>query len=142
MDTWDFVMSREDSLHKALTRAPLDFRTFCEWASEVIETHGTTKANVVQKSCLNPTFAYQILSGQRRATRDKLLQLAFGMELDIAQTTDLLERGGSNGLSPRNPRDVAIAWCIARNMSVPACDEVLFRAGMDPLRKGYPNIRA
>ncbi len=141
MNSWAFAREHGDNLDEVLSRASLDGQTFAEWASVRIAEAGLTKGTIIQDSMLNPTFAYQILAGQRNAKRNKLLQLAFGMNLSIEDTSELLERGGTNALSPRNRRDIVIAFCRGRNMTVPQCDQTLADAGLDPLRDDYPNAR-
>ncbi len=141
MDQWDFLQIEGRDLEKTLTHAPLDSRSFSEWSNQLVITTGISKSDAIRKAGMNPTFAYQIFSGQRLAKRDKLIQLAFGLELDIPNTNEFLERAGVNALTPRSSRDVIIAFCRFHNMDVPECDETLFHAGYKPLRKDYPNAR-
>jgi hypothetical protein len=111
------------------------------WATDLIAASGRTRGEVIRRSRLNQTFAYQILSDTRRASRDKLIQLARGMDLNIEDTCELLERGGLCALRPSSRRDATIAYCIARGFSVPVCDDVLARADMQPLRPDYDDAR-
>ena len=141
MDQWDFLQTEGHDLKTALAHAPLDSRSFSEWSNELVITIGISKSDAIRRASLNPTFAYQIFAGQRLAKRDKLIQLAFGFGLDIPTTSEFLERAGTNALSPRSSRDVAIAFCRLHNLSVPECDEMLHRAGFAPLRKDYPHAR-
>ena len=141
MDNWQEVMQISKSLQTMLGSLSFDERPFREWACRLMESRHLTKSDVIRKSELNPTFAYQILAGQRRAKRDKLLQLAFAMDLDVETCCELLERGGVNALSPRTRRDVIIAYCLAHGMALGECDEFLYRAGQQAIRQGYPNIQ-
>lgn len=140
MGKWDFLQE-EMELEDAWQRAPLDQRTFSEWCEDLIKLKRVKRSNVIRKAELNPTFAYQIFAGERHAKRDKLIQLAFGLELNINLASEFIERGGANALDPRNRRDVAIAFCRSRNMTVAECDETLYNAGIPPLREEYPNVR-
>lgn len=141
MQSLQSIVEEAQSLQDALRHAPLDNRSFTEWTNLKMAEGNTTKSEVVKRSGLNPTFAYQILSEQRRAKRNKLLQLGFAMGLGVNSLSELLERGGTNPLSPRSTRDVAIAYCRSRNMELGACDETLFHMGIETIQKGYPNIR-
>ena len=134
-DDWRMVKDHTKTLVDVRTEVCPDDQTFSEWVGKLLKTHGLVKSEVVRNSFLNPTYAYQIMSGCRHGTRNKLLQLAFGARLSIESTNELLERGGSNPLRPNCWRDVAIAYCLDRKMSVPTCDSVLTRAGLEPLRK-------
>lgn len=133
VNEWTFVEEARGGLESVLQQAPLEHTSFEIWLAELLREKNMRKSEVIKRSKLNPTFAYQILSGSRKASRNKLLQLAFGMELNIPQTCALLERGGTNGLDPHNRRDVIIAFCRARGATVPDCDETLRRAGEAPL---------
>ena len=45
-----------------------------------------SRADVVRGSLLDRSYVYQIFSGQRTPSRDKLIAIAFGMHLSDAQT--------------------------------------------------------
>ena len=136
MDNWQAIVKESRTLQETLKKLPPDERSFREWTNQLMGRKRISKSDVVKKSELNPTFAYQILSEQRHAKRDKLLQLAFAMELDIETSSELLERGGVNALKPRSRRDVIIAYCLAHGIALNECDEILYRAGQRTIRQG------
>ena len=127
--SWEFIHDSTIGLLDAIHRAPLDDRDFQTWVADVIETRGLRRNEVVHASHLNQTFAYQIIAGTRKATRDKLIQLAFGMGLGVFEACELLERGGANALVPRSRRDVVIAFALDRRLSVLECDDLLWEVG-------------
>ena len=141
MNSWDFLQEDGMTLAKAVRHASPDDKSFEDWCTTLLEAHHVKKCDAIRRAQINPTFAYQILAGQRNGKRDKLIQLAFGIGLDVELTSEFIERGGTCALSTRSTRDVAIAFCRARNMSVAECDETLYRAGLAPLRNDYPNVR-
>ena len=113
----------------ALARAGNDVRPAGVWAADLIKSRGLVRSEVIRRSRLNQTFAYQILSDARHASRDKLIQLAFGMALGIDECCELLERGGVNALSTCSRRDVVIAYCLDRGLDVATCDDILWDLG-------------
>ena len=127
--SWDFIYDKKLSAADALRLAPLDDRGFSQWIADMLEVRSLRRNEVVHASHLNQTFAYQIISGSRHAARDKLIQLAFGMRLGIDEASELLERGGANGLSPRCRRDVVIAYALFKGLSVLECDDLLWSMG-------------
>ena len=141
MDAWDFLLNEKIDLEQAWQLAPLDQTTFSEWCALLLDAKRAKRSDVIRKAELNTTFAYQIFAGERHASRNKLIQLAFGLELDVGLMNEFIERGGANALDPRNSRDVAIAFCRSRNMTVAECDETLYQAELAPLRQDYPNVR-
>lgn len=126
---WETFASEEACIEQLLERAPLDERSLGEWATDLMREKGLMRSNVIRASKLNPTFGYQILAGQRRPSRDKLIQLAFGLGLDAAGASSLLERGEAARLRPHVARDIVIAHCLERGLSLPACDDLLWSLG-------------
>ena len=128
MADWEFVR-RAASADEALAQVLEDQRPLHEWLSERIEEEGLVKRSVIRRSRLNQTFAYQILSGQRNPSRDKLVQLSFGLGLSIDECSEMLERGGHSALRPSSRRDVIIAYCLHNGLGIDECDDLLWDAG-------------
>lgn len=126
---WDFIRDEVNGISEVLRKAPLDERSFSEWLEEILTLRMLRRSEIIRTSRLNQTFAYQIIVGSRRATRDKLIQLAFGMELGIDGACELLERGGVSALLPICRRDVVIAYALDRKLGVLKCDDLLWDIG-------------
>lgn len=135
-DKWQFITEGDKDLAQVLASAEFDGRTFPQWVADKLDERGLQKNSVVRDSRLNQTFAYQIMAGTRNASRDKLIQLAFGMGLDIDDACDLLERGGASALCPTSRRDVIIAYCLHHGLGVAACDDLLWDLGERTLTAG------
>ena len=71
-----------------------------------------TKAEFVKECNLNEVYAYQILSGVRRPSRDKLLYLCFAMKATLAETQSPLKESGFAPLYVRSHRDSIIIFAI------------------------------
>jgi len=133
-DGWEFVRYSSDIRSNAC-EGQLGHRVTFPWSSRSISRRRTWgEGRPFGGSRLNPTFAYQIMSGTRHASRNKLIQLAFGLGLDIDESCDLLERGGSSALCPSCCRDAAIAYCLERSLGVDACDDLLLDLGEKTIR--------
>jgi len=126
---WQIVREGSATLEDVLASAELDDRPFSKWVSEELASRGLKKNVVVRRSRLNQTFAYQIMAGMRHPSRDKLVQLCFGMRLDEEKASELLERGDCAALRPFVRRDVIIAFCLNRGMEISACDDLLWGLG-------------
>lgn len=140
-DEWDFMDKGVSSLEQALADMPSSDPTLSEWIRGSLERRGLARNVVIRESRLNQTFAYQIIAGTRRASRDKLLQLAFGMRLGRGETSELLERGGANPLSSGCRRDVVIAFCLERGLTLIACDDLLWSRGEPTICDGGASRR-
>lgn len=128
-DRWQVVQQGGRTLQDVLASAALDERSFSTWISEELAKRGLKKNLVVRRSRLNQTFAYQIMAGMRHPSRDKLVQLCFGMRLNEEEASELLERGGVAALRPYDRRDVIVAFCLNRRLEISACDDLLWSLG-------------
>lgn len=125
---WNWV-KRVGTVADALASAHIDERTLSAWLLDLVHAKGVDRMTAIRRARLNQTFGYQIFAGDRRASRDKLIQLAFGLELGVEGACELLERGGTNPLAPTCRRDVVIAFCLAHGLDVGACDDALWDVG-------------
>ena len=122
---WDFLDTAH-TIGEALEGAGLDQRAFSAWLLYLVAAQGLDRRTVIKRSRLNQTFAYQIFAGTRRPSRDKLVQLAFGLNLNVMQACELLQRGSVSALLPTCRRDVIIAYCLHHGLDVGACDDLLW----------------
>lgn len=63
-------------------------------------------------------YAYQILSGIRTPSRDKLIQLALGMNLELEEVQSVLKYSGNAPLYAHNRRDSIIIFAINKKTTV------------------------
>ena len=129
---WE-ILNNNATLERVLSAIEPDEQPLSAWIANAMRERGLDKSTVVKRSRLNQTFAYQILAGSRHASRDKLLQLAFGLGLGVGECSELLERGGANALSPRSRRDAVIAYSLSRGLDVLECDDLLWALGESTL---------
>ena len=101
-----------------------------EYLHRIMEKKGLCKAEVIRSSCLNPNYAYHILSGEStNPSRPKLLALALAMKMDYDEIQYLLRYAGFSPLYPRNPWDAVIISAIHRGLSVWETDSLLDHLG-------------
>lgn len=87
---------------------------------------GIKKAAVVHGSLLNRAYVYQIFSGEKTPSRDKLIALAFGLKLSAEETQTMLKISENGELYAKNPRDAIILFALCRRMSIFKVNELLF----------------
>jgi predicted transcriptional regulator len=100
--------------------------SLAEHLSRLLEEKQLKKAEVIKASLISTVYGYQIFSGLKAPSRDRLIQLALGMRLNLEETQRLLKIGGGSVLYPRNKRDSVIIYAINNSYSVLDCDEVLY----------------
>ncbi len=95
--------------------------------NDMLEKYGISKGDAVNASELDQIYGYQIFSGvKKNPSRDKLIQLIFGMKLKPQDAQRLLKIGGVRELYPRIKRDSIIIFALNKGLSITECDELLF----------------
>lgn len=86
---------------------------------------GIRRADVVRGSLLDRTYAYQIFSGVKTPSRDKLIAIAFGLRLSDDETQHMLKLSGNRELYARDERDVMILFALQRKKDIFAINDLL-----------------
>lgn len=105
--------------------------TLPEFLERMLEKKGLKRSRVVRMADLNETFGYQIFTGARNPSRDKVLQIAFAMALSLRETNRALMAAGASSLDPKCRRDAIIIFCIDQGCSLQKVNEELYRLGED-----------
>lgn len=129
MGVWDNRLRGHEDLESVLEEGGFDRPTLPEWTKERLAWTGEAKADVIRRSGLNQTFAYQIMQGKRTGSRDKLIRLAFGWRLGPDDASRMIELGGSDALDPTSRRDTIIAWSLANGLDVHKANDALWHCG-------------
>lgn len=108
-------------------------RTLSDYLQYLLDIHGLQRPDVIRTAGINETFGYQIFMGQRGASRDKILQLAFAMNLTLRECNRLLKLSGANELYCKNKRDAIIIFCLDKGYTLQKTDDELYRFGEDTI---------
>lgn len=92
-----------------------------------------SRADVVRGSLLDRAYVYQIFSGERCPSRDKLLALAFGLRLTWDETQKMMKLSGNRELYARDERDAVILFALQHNKSAMETNELLYAHKMPAL---------
>ena len=103
-------------------------RSLSDYLNELLVAKRLKRSQVVRMANLNETFGYQIFTGARNPSRDKVLQIAFAMALTLRETNRALEAAGVSSLYSKDRRD-AIIFCLDRGCSLQKVNEELYRFG-------------
>ena len=68
--------------------------TLSAYLQQLLDEKGLARSRVVRMADLNETFGYQIFTGARNPSRDKVLQIAFAMALTLRETNRALTAAG------------------------------------------------
>ncbi|MFI3200121.1 MAG: XRE family transcriptional regulator [Eubacteriales bacterium] len=100
--------------------------SFAEYLDQWLTKQRITKADVVRLSNLNKAYVYQIFSGKKHPSRDKVIALSFGLKLTLAESQVLLKQAGYRELYPRDPRDTLIIFSLSHSKSILETNDLLF----------------
>lgn len=108
-------------------------RSLSEYLQQLLIEKGLKQSEVVRDAGLNNTFGYQIFKGTRKASRNKVLQIAFAMGLNLRETDRLLQAAGANELYCKNRRDAIIIFSVKHGYSLQKTEEELYRFGEETI---------
>lgn len=108
-----------------------------EYLNALLEQKKVSRADVVRGSLLDRTYVYQIFSGEKTPSRDKLIAIAFGLCLSDDETQKMLKLSGNRELYARDVRDALILFALQRKKNIFEINELLIDHNLTVL--GIPN---
>lgn len=88
------------------------------------------RADVIRGSLLGRAYVYRIFAGDKIPSRDKLIALAFGLQLTEEETQKMLKLSGSRELYARDERDALILFALQRQMTIMDANGLLLDHGL------------
>ena len=114
---YSFLERNQKLMVKQSLRDHLDF---------LLMQKGLTIAEVVRGSQMNRSYVYQIFSGEKKPSRDKLAAIAFGMRLSAEETQQMLKLSGNRELYVRDERDALILFALHKNYDICRANALLY----------------
>lgn len=111
-------------------KEPLSLEAFLE---DALSHTSLTQAQVIKKAEINETFGWQIFHGQRHASKDNLLKIAFALGLSGKETNRLLAAGEVPALYIKNRRDAILYFALDHGYSIMEANDALYRLSEDIL---------
>ena len=108
-DLNSFMEKNADIMHTPL---------FHEYISGLCSVLGEKQESVIKRSSIERTYGHQLFNGTRKPSRDKAIQLAFGLRLNLEDTQQLLKIAQKSQLYPKIKRDAVIIYCINRKIGI------------------------
>lgn len=96
------------------------------YLTTLLSQKGRTKSQVIKAAELNDIYCYQIFSGKRFPSRDTLISICIGMQLNVDETQQLLKYAGFAPLYTKNIRDSIILFGIINEYSIYEINESLY----------------
>lgn len=98
----------------------------CEYLEKVFKEKKLSKSTVIKNANLDRSYAYEILRGDKKPSRDKIIQLCIGGNFTLEETNKALKIGNCGELYPKIMRDSIIIFGINKNLDVLHINELLY----------------
>ena len=100
--------------------------TISDYLNQLLNEKSLKKSAVIKNSELNEIYGYQIFSGKRITSRDRLISIAFGMGSSLDEAQALLKYAGFAPLYPKQKRDSLLIWGISHQFSIYQINDLLY----------------
>ena len=115
--------SLTEYLEKSDSQAePLSFSAYIR---ELCQQRGEIPERVIKRSNIERSYGHSLFRGDRKPSRDTVLQLAFGFGADIETAQALLKHAGHSQLYPRVRRDAVISYCLLHGHTIAEAQQML-----------------
>ena len=106
-----------------------------KYLNELLEKkENLTKSKIIKSTSLSESYIYDIFRGEKsNPSKNKLLQIAFAMSLDLETTQKLLKIAKVGILYPRIKRDSIIIFALNKNLDFFECENLLEQAEVEGL---------
>ena len=106
-----------------------------KYLNELLEKkENLPKSKIIKSTSLSESYIYDIFRGEKsNPSRNKLLQIAFAMSLDLETTQKLLKIAKVGILYPRIKRDSIIIFALNKNLDFFECENLLEQAEVEGL---------
>ena len=120
------------NIDEALKKQPQlpDLRTHL---NQLLYEKNMTIADVNKEAQLDQKYIYQIFDGRKKASRDKLIAIAYGLRLSAEETQTLLKISRNQPLYVKDKRDSIILWSLMHEKNLCETNDLLDKHGFETL---------
>ena len=122
----DYFSANQDSIgqdHMKIDRA----------LNALLVQKAKSKAEVIAKSGIETHYAYQIFSGSKTPTRDKVIMLCVGFGLTMEETQRILKITGYAQLYSKEERDNVVLFGLTKQLSIIDINDLLYEMRLELL---------
>jgi len=112
---------------------------FSEFVSNLCEEKGVTAESIIKRADIERTYGHKFFNGMRTPSRDKVLQLAFGFEMNFDEAQKLLSIARLSPLHPKVKRDAVIIFALKERFDIDDVQSMLNEMGIPVLGKERSN---
>lgn len=119
------IITKASVLEKDKVLKTIEHISFVDYINELLIEKNLEKSEIIKDAQIPRTYAYQIFQGSKQAGRDKVLQLAVAMRLNLDETNRLLTIAHHNHLYAKQQRDAILIFGISKCYNLLELNELL-----------------
>lgn len=104
-----------------------------EYITRICKSKGLSKSDIIKNADLYRTYGYEILSGKKNPSRDKLLQICIGNDFSLEQANRSLTLAKLGVLYAKNPKDSIVIFALNNSLSLMDTNLILHDHDLDIL---------
>lgn len=108
--------------------------TLSEYILKICKNKGFKKSDIIKNADIYRTYGYEILSGKKLPSRDKLIKFGLGNGFSLKETNRSLTLGKLGILYAKNPRDSIIIFSINNKLSIVDVNIILYENNFEALQ--------
>ena len=93
---------------------------------KIFKEKNLKKSTVIKNADLDRTYAYEILRGDKKPSRNKILQICIGANLSLEETNKALKIGDCGELYPKILRDSILIFAINKKLDIIKVNDLLY----------------
>lgn len=113
--------------------ASLGQESFTECLDALCQGKRMIPEQAIRRAEIDRSYGHQLFNGTRQPSRDKVLQLAFGLRLTVDEAQRLLRAADKSPLYPRLKRDAVVLFALNKSLSILETQNLLSGEGLTPL---------
>lgn len=96
-----------------------------DYLNSLLNSKNVTVADIIKKSN-SGEYLYKVFSGERKASRDVIISIAFGLSMSVDELQLLLRISKFAVLDSRDKRDSIIIYSLSHNLSSMETNNLLY----------------
>lgn len=132
------ILQKEDKIENYIEKNKDDLFdiTLANYLDNMLTKYNVKKSDVINNAKLPTSYTYDIFNGKKvKPNRNILIQLIFGMGLNLEDAQRLLKLAGVSELYTRIKRDSVIIFAIEKGKSISECDDLLYELNEETIIK-------
>jgi len=132
IDTGELInkLSKSKDIHHFLAEYENEFFDLqaMDFLNQMLTVKKMSVAEVSKKSGQGE-YVYKVFRGERKASRDILIAISVGMQLELNEAQLLLRLSKVAVLDPRDKRDSIILYSLKEKLEISSLNDLLFELG-------------